>query len=227
MIRAIIAQERNMLKMLPHTGRTLYLIAAILVLRTPMAGGQGKTGVQTWGFVNARIDTRSSASIYTGYGWRGMFAMGGMVQNPRAGTTEVLGGIGAAFRIGARTEHWLAVASARTGGISSAQVFWLPTLRAGGVTTRAQVKWTAPYEGRAPQKLSVSPLSVTRPVAGRLAAGMAIELAAAENARTAIATGPQLRLRLPRATLTTDVLRDVAPTGSNGSRVRLFFASLF
>src|SRR5262245_35692483 len=132
--------------------RSMLFLIATLALRAPVAAGQVKTGVQTWGFVNGRYDTRSAASIYTGYGWRGVFAMGGMVQNPRTGTTEMLGGLGGSFRTGRYAEHWLAVASARAGKASVAQVYWLPTMRAGVVTTRAQVKWTIPYKGRAVQK---------------------------------------------------------------------------
>src|SRR6185295_20173134 len=94
----------------------LIAIATILTLHTPASiRAQGKTGSGTWGFVNARYDTRSSASIYTGYGWRSAFAMGGVLNNPRSGNAEMLGGVGAVLRTGAHAHHWLAVASASTG----------------------------------------------------------------------------------------------------------------
>src|SRR5262245_1211920 len=96
--------------------RSTYIlgIAAILSLVGPDLRAQVRTArMDTWGFVNVRYDTRSSASIYTGYGWRRAFAMGGMVQNPRTGSAEMLGGFGGVLRI-ASSEHWFAVATAQT-----------------------------------------------------------------------------------------------------------------
>ncbi len=200
------------------------LIVTAAVLLAPAAHGQDRTGVNTWGFVNARYDSRASASLYAGYGWRRAFAMVGVLHNPRSGYAELLGGVGAAFRTGAHADHWVVLASAQAGSITSAQVYWLPTVRAGGVTTRAMLKWTVPYQGSTAQKLSMSPLSMTLPIGRRLAGGVAVDVAAAEGARSSIATGPQLRLRLPRAALGADVLRDVR---GNSSRLRLSFASLF
>jgi hypothetical protein len=197
-------------------------IGAMLTLHAAVARGQARAG--TWGFVNARYDTRSSAYIYTGYGWRGAFAMAGVVNNPRTGYSELVGGAGAIFKTGADAEHWVAFATAGAGSRSFAQVYWIPKVRTGEVTSRATVKWKIPYDGREPQKLSVSPLSMTVPLGGRLAGGMAMDVAAAEGARTDIGTGLELRLKLPGAALGMDALRDV---NDKGSGVRLFFASMF
>ncbi len=201
-----------------------FLVGAIATLYAPAASGQGSAGREgdTWGFVIARYDTRSSASIYTGYGWRRVFAMGAVLNNPRSGNAELLGGVGAVFRTGADAEHWLALATVRSGAASFTQLYWLPTVRIGAVTTRAQVKWSVPDKGDG-QKLSISPVSMMLP--GRsLAGGLAVELAAAKGARTSIGTGPELRLKLPRAVLGADALHDVT---ENGARLRLFFASIF
>jgi hypothetical protein len=201
------------------------LFGAIVTLHAPAASGQGSAGgaEETWGFVSARYDTRSSASIYTGYGWRHVFAMGAVLNNPRSGDAELLGGVGAVFRTGADAEHWLALATLRSGTVSLAQLYWLPTVRMGAVTTRAQVKWSVPEKGSAPQKLTISPVSVTLP-GRRLAGGVAMDMAAAKGAGTSIGTGLELRLRLPRAAVGADALRDV--TG-NGGRLRLLFDSKF
>jgi hypothetical protein len=187
-----------------------------------VAGAQTSAG--TWGFVNAQYNTRSSSYIYTGYGWHGAFAMAGVVNNPRSGYAELLGGVGGVFKTGADAEHWLAFATTRTGAVSFAQIYWLPKVRIGAVTSRATVKWRVPYAAGQPQKLSVSPLSMMLPFGRRLAGGVAMELTAAERARTTVGAGPELRFRLPGAALGIDALRDV--TG-NGSSVRLFFASMF
>jgi len=149
--------------------------------------------------------------------------MGGVSHNPRNGYAELIGGVGAVFRT-RTSEHWVAFATAGTGAGSFAQVYWLPTVRMHGLTSRAQVKWTVSYDGRTPQKLSISPLSVTLPLGGRLSGGVATDVSAAQGARTRIATGLEMRLRLPGAAVGVDALRDVK---GDGSRLRLFFASLF
>jgi len=210
------------IKMLSLPTLLRFAIGALLTLHAPAARGQSSAG--TWGFVNARYDTRSSAYIYTGYGWRRAFAMAGVVNNPRTGYAELVGGVGAVLKTGADAEHWLAVATAGAGDLSAAQIYWLPKVRTGAVTSRATIKWKIPYRGTQPQKLSVSPLSMTMPLGGRLAGGVAMEVAATEGARTDIGTGLELRLKLPGAAVGVDALRDV---NGKGSGVRLSFASMF
>jgi hypothetical protein len=197
-------------------------VGAMLTLNGSAARGQESAG--TWGFVSARYDTRSSSYIYTGYGWRRAFAMAGVVNNPRTGYAELAGGAGVVFTTGTDAEHWVAFATAGKGALSSAQVYWLPKVRTGAVTSRATVKWKIPYHGSQPQKLTVSPLSMTVPFFGSLAGGVATEVAAAERTRTTIGAGPELRLKLPGAALVLDALGSV--TGK-ASGLRLSFASAF
>ena len=206
--------------------RVLFHMSAILTLRAQTASGQERAGEGTWGFVSVRYDTGSPASIYTGYGWHAAFAMGGVAHNPRSGYSELVGGVGAVVRT-RTSEHWIAVATAGTGAGSFRQVYWLPTVRMRGLTTRAQVKWTM---ASGEQKLSVSPLSMTMPLSRRVSGGVAADISAAEHARTRIGTGLELRVRLPgeglnSAVLGVDALRGL--TGGDASRVRLFFTSQF
>ena len=201
----------------------LFYTSAILTLRAPIASGQERAGVGTWGFVTARYDTRSPASIYTGYGWNAAFAMGGVAHNPRTGYAELVGGVGAVFRT-RTSEHWVVLATAGTRGGSFAQIYWLPTVRMHGVTSRAQVKWTIPYNGSEAQKLSISPLSITVPLSRRLSGGVVTDISRAEGAPTRISTGLELRVRLPGAAVSVDALREGK---TDGSRLRLSFTSLF
>ena len=205
------------------TRRTYRWLAAttMLTLYTPAASGQSRVG--PWGFVNAQYSTRSSAYLYTGYGWRALFAMAGAVHNPRTGYSEFVGGAGVVFKTGANAEHWVAFATAGSGSRSFGQVYWLPKVSTGAVTSRATVKWKIPYDGSDPQKLSISPLSMTTPLGRRLAGGVAMELAAAQGTRTNFGAGPELRLRLSGATFGLNVLRDLR---TNASSVRLSVASM-
>ena len=115
-------------------------------------------------------------------------------------------------------------ATSETGARSFAQTYWLPTVRTGSITARANVKLTVALRGRVARKLSISPLAITLPLGRRLSGGVAVEMAAAEDARTRFGTGLQLRFKLPGGALGVDALRDV--TG-NRAQLRLFFASIF
>jgi hypothetical protein len=213
------------MKIMIRSTNIQFVAGAMLTLHASASLGQRGAGGRedAWGFVNARYDTRSSTSIYTGYGWRHVFAMGAVLKNPRSGDAELLGGVGTVFKTGADAEHWLALATLRSGAVSFTQLYWLPTVRMGAVTTRAQVKWSIPGNGGGPQKLSISPVSLTLP-RRRLAGGLAVEMAAAKGTRTSIGTGLELRLKLPGAAFGADALHDVP---GNGARLRLFFASVF
>ena len=204
--------------------RIFSILLLVAATSAPTARGQGNTPSGTWGFVNTRYDTRSSVSIYTGYGWHNVFAMGGVVHNPRTGNAEILGGVGVVFKTWPSANHWLAFATARMGNDSYAQVYWLPTVRVGGVTVRANAKLTIPYEGSAPSRLSVSPLSVTHSLNRHLAAGVAVDMIAAEKSRGGASVGPEVRLRLPGAVLVGDALYDVT---ARGSRQRVFLSLVF
>lgn len=205
--------------------RILFHMSAILTLLPQTARGQERAGEGTWGFVSVRYDTGSPASIYTGYGWHAAFAMGGVAHNPRSGYSELVGGVGAIVRT-RTSEHWIAVATAGTGAGAFGQVYWLPTVRMRGLTTRAQVKWTMALHRGEAQKLSISPLSVTVPLGRWLSGGVATDVSMTEGARSRISTGLELRVKLPGAAVGVDALRDVKGA-VHGSRLRLFFASLF
>lgn len=203
--------------------KILLYSTTLLTLGASAVSGQGRTAAGTWGFVNLRYDTRSPASVYTGYGWHAVFAMGGVLHNPRTGYAELVGGVGAVFRTGA-AEHWLMFATAETRTLSFAQIYWLPTVRTGMITSRANVKLTLPYGGRAARKLSISPLAITLPLGRGLSGGVAAEMAAVEGAPTRFSTGLEVRVKIPGAAVGVDALRDV--TGS-AAQLRLFFTSVF
>jgi hypothetical protein len=177
---------------------------------------------RSWTFLTARFDTRSAGSVYAGFGRGAAFAMGGVAHNARTGSVEVIGGVGAVIRTGARARHWVALATARADGASVAQLYWLPVVRAPRVTMRAQVRWTTAIHGRAPQKLVVAPLSVTMLPTRRFAVGGALDMSATAGARTSLSIGPELRLRLSGAVVGAHALRDLK---GRDARVRLYFTS--
>lgn len=199
-------------------------VAAGLIASSSAAKAQpaAADAPRSWTFMNVRYDTRSAGSMYAGYGRGAAFTMGGVAHNTRTGYTEVVGGVGAVVRTGARARHWVALAAARADGASVAQLYWLPTVRGLGITTRAQVKLTTAIHGSAPRKLAVSPLSMTMLPWSGLAVGGAMDISASEGARTSLSIGPELRLRLRGAVIGAHALRDVR---RRDWRVRLYVAS--
>lgn len=205
--------------------RLTYIVLEIGVVLSLLAtAARGQASTEAWGFVSARYDGRSSASISSGYGWRRLFVWGGLVRDAGSGDAELLGGFGAVFETGASAEHWVAFAATRSNDVPLAQLYWLPTVRTGAVTTRAQVNWSVAYGGRAPQKVSIAPLSMTVQLAYGLAGGPAMDLTAAEGAHPRFAPGFELRLKLPGGSVGIDALRDV---NRGGTRIRLFFGALY
>ncbi|MDB4878803.1 MAG: hypothetical protein JWL60_249 [Gemmatimonadetes bacterium] len=199
-------------------------VATLLTLAAPhSAPAQDRPAA--WGFVNARYDTRTSSFLYSGYGHGPLFAFAGVLANPRSGYTEVLGGAGATFDAGSGSSHMVALAAARATEAWYAQLYYLPTVRAGILTARATTQLYIPLEGAGVRQLAITPLSVTMPVARRLEAGLATEVAAAQGAATYLGIGPELRLAIPRATLGTDLFLEV--TEGRGLRWRTFFSTAF
>ena len=211
----------------PHIPRMRTIIAAFVIV----SGTAGNTELQaqdaptTWGFFNARYDTRTSNFIYAGYGYDRYFAFGGVLANPRSGYFETLGGIGAIFALTRRTNHMFGLAAAQAPESRYAQLYYLPTLRLGRATARATLEWYFPMEDTGVRQFGVSPASVTMPVARRVELGAAMELASAAGASTSVELGPEVRIAIPRATLGFDAFAHVS--GGDGRRVRAFLNASF
>ena len=186
---------------------------------------QAQDAPATWGFFNARYDTRTSSFIYAGYGYGRYFAFGGVLANPRSGYYETLGGVGATFALTARTDHMLGLAAAQAPESRYAQLYYLPTMRLGRATGRATLEWYFPLESTGVRQFGVSPLSITVPVARRVELGPAMELAAAAGSSTSVELGPEVRIAIRRAALGFDAFANVS--GGDARRVRAFLNASF
>lgn len=193
------------------------LAGAFLSITASAVSAQAAPAV--WGFFNARYDTQTSNFIYAGYGYGRLFGFGGVLANPRSGYTEVVGGAGATFG-GSRFSSLVGVAAAKASEAWYAQLYYLPTVRVGRSTTRATLEWYFPLEDPGVRQFAVTPLSITMPLAPRVEAGVAGELAAAQGAQSSVWVGPELRLNIPRATIGVDAFASVAKADN---RFRAFF----
>ena len=199
----------------------IVLTAALLAMPGAILAAQDAPA--TWGFFNARYDTRTSNFIYAGYGYGQLFAFGGVLANPRSGYTEVVGGVGATFG-GGRTSSLVGLATARATEAWYAQLYYLPTLRVGRTITRATLEWYFPVDDAGVRQFAVTPASITTPLGKRWEAGIAGELAAAQGSASSAWIGPELRLNIPRATIGVNAFAAVA---GEGNRARAFFNASF
>jgi len=204
--------------------RSRGILALALLLGVPsLAAGQGAAPA-AFGLFNVRYDTRTSDFIYAAYGYGTTFAMVGVLQNPRSGYTELLGGVGRMYAAGDRYSHAIAVAAARASDAWYAQLYYLPSIHAGRTWIRATSEWYIPVDRAGTLQFAFSPLSATVPVARFVEVGLAMDLAAQRGDKTGGGIGPELRIKLPRAVLGADAQRMAT---ANASRARLFFTTSF
>lgn len=209
---------------MPVRQRLLAAVPILLTLVTSSRAAAQAKAAEPWTLVNVRYDTRSSDFVYAAYGYRDVFAMVGLLDNPRSGYTELLGGLGTRFSVRSATSHYVAVAAAKASDAWYAQFYWLPTVRLGAVTTRATAQWYAPLESPGVAQFYLTPASVTARLTRVLDAGAALDLAASRGTKTSVSLGPELRFALPKAVLGADVFNQVT---EGGTRFRVFFSAAF
>lgn len=164
----------------------------------------------TWGFVTARIDSRLSQYIYTGYGYDAVFLVGALAANPRSGYSEQILGAGIRLPLYRYLSHLTAIAFCNATDSRYTQLYYVPSLSVGVVSAKATVEAYFPLDTAGVKQFAISGLSVTARVGGPVAAGMVYELSAAEHTSTSQAAGVVFRLALPGAELGIDALRGIA-----------------
>ncbi len=177
-----------------------------------------------WGLFSARYDTRTSDFIYALYGYGHSFAMIGTLQNPRSGWTELVGAVGRTFAFGGQPSHSIAAGVAHASEAWYAQLYYVPTLRVGLASLRATAEWDIPLSGDGATQFALSPMSLTVPTMHAIEAGLSMDLAAAQRARTSVALGPEVRVSIPGAVVGADLQR---MTDGRTGRLRLFFVTEF
>lgn len=197
-------------------------VRAVVLTVVLAASAEGQAAAPVWGFFNARWDSQTSSFIYAGYGYGRLFGFGGVLANPRSGYTEVVGGAGATFG-GGKFSSLVGLAGAKATEAWYAQLYYLPTVMIGPATLRATLEWYFPLEDAGIRQFAITPVSVTVPMGRRLEGGVAGELAAAQGFASSVWVGPELRLRIPRATIGVNAFAGLGEAG----RGRAFFNTSF
>lgn len=186
--------------------RCPFLLATCLLV--PLRAAPAQSAVDpTWGFISARYSSATADFIFAGYGHGPVFGMVGMVNNPRSGYTEVLGGVGARFPLGAAPSHAVALAASRATESWYTQLYYLPTVTLGRIAAEATLQLYMPAGSGGVRQFGINPLSVLTPVVGDFAAGASYQLGTEEHAGPRHAAGPALRVTIPKGALTLDLLR--------------------
>lgn len=209
------------------SARSVRRLAVLLAAATvPLARAKAQSNAvapSPWSVYSVRFDTRTSNFIYAVYGYGSTFAMVGALDNPRSGYTELLAAAGRTFSLGPKPSQFVAAGIARA-ETWYAQVYFLPTVRAGAVWLRATSEWDVPVASGGALQFSLSPISGTVRLGNHLEAGLGADVAMARGSRTGTDVGPELRIGLPKATLSVDAQRSLDQARS---RLRLSFLAAF
>ncbi len=168
------------------------------------------TPTHTWGFVTAKVDSRFSYYVYTGYGYDAVFVVGALVENPRSGYSEQIVGLGARLPVFQDVSQSVAVTFCNASDSRYVQVYYLPSRRFGRVSASAGFETYLPLEPGGVRQFAIGSLPITARVHGPLAAGIVYEMSAAEHVATSHGAGIAIRLDVPHAELGLDALRGVA-----------------
>ena len=175
-------------------------LAALLVLASGTAGAQDTT--RTWGFTSARVDSYTAAFVYTGYGYRDVFAFGGVMYNQRSAYTELAGGVGGKVDFkGAGGTHMFATALSKAADSRYVQFFYLPSLRVVGLNVESTIEGYSPLDPGGEVQYYITPLSAFANVTKAFAFGASYELAYQPGTDASHWLGPELRFTLPSAVL--------------------------
>jgi hypothetical protein len=203
--------------------RTLCTVLLCLAGASRLTHGQ-RPSPAAWNLFSARYDTRTSDFIYAAYGYGDMFAMAGVLHNPRSDYSEVLLAAGRRFTVAGGPTQFAAAGMARAGDAWYAQLYFLPTLHRGAWWLRATSEFYLPVGATGTPQFALSPAAITFELVRRIEAGMSADVALARQAIPSTTVGPQLRFALPQATFAIDVHRGF---GGQASRLRLSFLSAF
>jgi hypothetical protein len=186
--------------------RLLGLVVVLTFTFVARVGAQDS--VRTWGFTSARVDSYTAAFVYAGYGYRGVFGVGGVMYNQRSKYSELVGGVGLRRRVGGARyggTHFLVATVAKASDSRYAQLYYLPSARLAGLEIDATLEAYAPLDDAGEVQYYVTPLSAFRAISRTVAIGASYELAYQRGLDPSQFLGPTLRVSLPAAQLSVDV----------------------
>ena len=176
------------------------------------------------GFIASRYDTHTSSNIFVGYSLGPVTPMVALVQNPRSNYRESILGL---VRFLPSTRHFaltLAVAAAHVTDTDRswyAQYYLLPTLTEGRFEASGTFEGYVPLDSKGVAQFALNPGNVFLKVAPRWKIGAVTVVSTQSDAPYSLGAGPSLQFRIPRGTITLDIVSSVTRWASE-ERVSFF-----
>jgi succinyl-diaminopimelate desuccinylase len=198
------------------------LIEALVDLATgrpaspPPSTDRKRSGLafDTHNFVFARLSTAHSSALYTGYSLGTWGAFGGLVQNPRDGYHEWIGG--AVTRLAWREQAVsvaLAFADASDGRYG--QLYVVPSLRRGSFSFSGTVELYEPLRGSGVRQLYFDPVTLLRQVGRRWHVGASYSLGVSAGEAPQHRAGPAVQVACGGGSVKVEVLRDFSRSSTD------------
>ena len=164
------------------------------------------------GFIASRYDTHTSSNIFVGYSLGPIDAMVALVQNPRSNYRESILGLA---HFGTPSRHfafaWAVSAAHVTDTDRSwySQLYLLPDLTYGRLDASGTFELYVPLDSKGVGQFALNPGNVFVQVAPRWKVGAVTVLSTQSNAPYSLGAGPSLQFRIPRGSITLDVVASV------------------
>ena len=182
----------------------LYRAAALSVLIAAPAWSQERNP-STWGFVDVRFSTSQVDLVYAGLGYHGPFAMIGLVQNPRAGYTEALVGVGDRIVLHGSTQV-IAVAESKATESWYTQLYYIPRFSFGDVVVSSTFELYLPNSRFGTTQLVLAPAMVLVPVVFGVSAGASYQAGFGRGRMPQAGIGPTVHVPVPRGAVELSLL---------------------
>jgi hypothetical protein len=187
------------------------VLGGLSIAIAPLGSLSGQAAPRSPGpaFLFARYASQSPLALYGGYRLGRTLLVVGMLQDHRSSYREALAGVGISitYANGDGVTFLAAAADASDGW--HAQLYALPTLTVSRLSVSGTVELYAPLERRASWQLYITPGTALVSVSSKVAVGASYLLSAQQGAKTGHALGPVGQIRVPHATITAALMRNV------------------
>ena len=183
------------------------LLLALSLLAASVARAEDATALRldTKSFLFARWASRNASALYAGYGWGSAGVFFAMVENPRTGYREVIGGAMSRLARGGQSLT-VGLAAADASDSDYLQLYLVPSLSHGAWSLEGTLETYEPLQSAGIRQLELNPLTLLRRVGRRAGVGASYVLSLAPGAAARHRGGPALRVEVPRGALQLELL---------------------
>ena len=188
----------------------LNTLVPLAMLGMVAAPARDSARVTPFHFVFTRFASRTSNTLYAGYGIGRTMVVTGMVMNPRTGYREhVLGG-GVQLFPGRRNSANFVLAAADAKESAYLQLYLVPALGLGPASVSATIEGYQPLERAGTRQLGFNPVTITIPAGRRFAAGATTVVFLGEGEAAQYGVGPALSAGFPKGSVALDLVQGVS-----------------